>query len=80
MNLLLMRIYPKECSFCHDMPILVKDPLWNRSHGYHGKYEYYVACKNKRCKINPKTKSYNDIYDMSEQECIKKAIEDWNKR
>lgn len=26
MNIPLMRIPPKECPFCHDMPILAKDP------------------------------------------------------
>lgn len=80
MNIQLIRVLLKECPFCHDMPILAKDPKWNASHGYHGHYEYYVACKNGKCKINPRTKSYNDIYDMSEQECIDKAIEDWNTR
>ena len=42
--------------------------------------EYYIACKNGKCKINPRTKSYNDIYEMSEQECIEKVIEEWNMR
>lgn len=80
MNIPLMRISPKECPFCHDMPVLAKDPLWNESHGYYGKYEYYVACINGKCKIKPRTKSYNDIHDMSEQECVEKVIEDWNTR
>ena len=39
-----------------------------------------VACINGKCKINPRTKSYNDIHDMSEQECVEKVIEDWNTR
>lgn len=80
MNVPFMRILPDECPFCHNMPVLVKNPLWSDSHGYHGNYEYYVACKNEKCKINPRTKSYNDIYDMSEKECIEKVIEDWNTR
>ena len=42
---------PKECPFCHDVPIVAKDPLWNGSHGYYGNYEYYVACKNGNCKV-----------------------------
>lgn len=42
MNIPLMRIPPKECPFCHDMPILAKDPLWDGSHGYYGNYEYYL--------------------------------------
>ena len=80
MNIPLMRVLPKECPWCHDMPVLIKDPLWNDSCGYHGNYEYYVACINESCKIKPRTKSYNDIYDMLEQECMDKAIEDWNTR
>lgn len=80
MNIPLTGTSIKECPFCHDIPILNKDPLWNGSHGYHGNYEYYVGCRNGRCKINPRTKSYNDIYDMKEQECIEKVIEDWNIR
>ena len=65
---------PKECPFCHDMPMVKKVPLWRGSHGYHGNYEYSVACMNENCKITPRTKSYNDIYDMTEQECINRAI------
>ena len=42
----LIKEMPKECPFCHDIPIVAKDPLWNESHGYYGNYEYYVACKN----------------------------------
>ena len=80
MNIPLMRISLKECPWCHDMPVLAKDPLWSGSHGYHGNYEYYVACNNGNCKIKPCTKSYDNIYDMSEQECINKAIDDWNTR
>lgn len=40
----------------------------------------YIACRNKDCKVNPKTKAYDDIYDMTEQECIDRAIKDWNDR
>ena len=29
---------PKECPFCHDIPIVAKDPLWNEGHGYYGNY------------------------------------------
>ena len=76
----LIKEMPKECPFCHDIPIVAKDPLWNEGHGYYGNYEYYVACKNGKCKIHPRTKSYNDIYDMSENECIESAIKDWNSR
>lgn len=80
MKMQLIRISPKECPFCHNMPVIRKEPLWNGSHGYHDCYEYYVACENEKCKVNPRTSSYNDIYDMKEQECIEKALEDWNER
>jgi hypothetical protein len=75
-----MEELPKECPFCHDIPIVAKDPMWHGSHGYYGNYEYYVACMNFDCKVQPKTKSYNDIYGMTEQECIDKSIENWNSR
>lgn len=75
-----MKELPKDCPFCHDVPIVAKDPLWHGSHGYHGNYEYYVACKNGKCKVQPRTKSYTDIYEMTEQECIDKSIKDWNNR
>lgn len=76
----MLKEYPKGCPFCHALPDIVKKPLWNGSHGYYGHYKYYIACKNTDCKIQPETISYNDIYDMTEQECIDKAIEDWNDR
>lgn len=75
-----MRELPKECPFCHDIPVVAKDELWNGSHGYYGHYNYYVACKNDKCKVQPQTRPYTDIYDMTEQECIDKSIKDWNDR
>lgn len=80
MNIPLIQILPEECPFCHGTPVLAKVSLWNGRHGYRGNYKYYVACKNEKCKVNPQTKSYNDIYGMTERECIEKSIEDWNKR
>ena len=68
----------KECPWCHRMPKLFKTPLWKGSHGYPGNYEYYLSCKNPNCKIQPRTKSYNDIYSMMEEDCINHAIKDWN--
>lgn len=75
-----IKTLPLECPFCHIVPSIEKDPLWNGSHGYIGNYSYYIACKNENCNIQPRTKSYNDIYDMTEQDCINKSIEDWNSR
>lgn len=75
-----MKVLPKECPFCHSMPAVESKPLWSGTHGYHGHYEYYVRCDNDKCKIQPKTIAYNDIYDMTGQDCIDKAIEDWNSR
>lgn len=62
-----MKEYPKECPFCRVLPDIVKDPLWNGSHGYHGHYKYYIACQNKDCKIQPRTRAYNDIYENVEE-------------
>lgn len=75
-----IRELPKKCPFCHDIPTLAKYPLWNDRGGYRGSYEYYVACKNKNCKIQPRTRAYNDIYNMTEQECFDSSIKDWNDR
>ena len=71
---------PKECPFCHGEATIVKDKLWNGSHGYIGNYEYYIACKNEDCFIKPKTKSRDDIYGKSEEECLNNVIRMWNKR
>lgn len=53
-----MKEYPKECPFCHNLPDIAKSPLWNGSHGYHGRYNYYIACRNENCKMKPKTYEY----------------------
>ena len=50
-----MKEYPRECPFCHSLPDIVINPLWDGTHGYHGKYEYYIACRNNDCKIGPHT-------------------------
>lgn len=71
--------FPKECPFCHITPSVAQDPLWHGSHGYKGNYDYYVTCTNENCKVQPKTKVYSDIY-MTGQECVDKAIADWNDR
>lgn len=75
-----MKEYPKECPFCHSLPDIIKIPLWEGSHGYYGKYEYYIACRNEKCKVKITTRKYNNIYNMTEQECIDRAIRDWNDR
>ena len=66
---------PERCPFCHDGGALTKIPLRNHC----GKSEYYYGCQNISCKVQPRTKAYNDI-DMTEQECAYKSIEDWNTR
>lgn len=76
MKIPLIKTSPKECPFCHHLPSVEKVPLL----GYYENYNYYVVCRNGNCKIRPSTKLYNDVYKMSEQECIEKAIEDWNIR
>ena len=71
---------PEECPWCHNKPVIIKESLFNGNHGYKDSYKFYVACKNKNCKIRPRTKSYDNVYGMSEQECINKSIGDWNTR
>ena len=71
-----LKEFPKECPFCHDVGIIVEDPC----PGYKGYYQYYVACMNGSCKVQPRTKPYNDIYNMTKQECVDMSIDDWNKR
>lgn len=75
-----LKTLPIECPFCHSIPELVKTPLWYGTHGYRGCYEYSVRCTNEECLVKPHTHEYNDIYDMDEDECFSKAINDWNTR
>lgn len=70
----------KECPFCHMIPILSKAPLWRGSHGYQGCYSYSIACQNDDCKINPATRMYDTVNNRTEQDCIDRAIADWNER
>lgn len=71
---------PLSCPFCHEEPELIKESLWSEGHGYYNCFKYSVRCTNDKCKVMPRTIGYHDIYDMTEDECINKAIEDWNDR
>ena len=66
----------KECPFCKTMPSVCIESI----KGYDPCHDYFVACKNPKCKIRPSTKKYNDIYDSDLNKCIQNAIEDWNDR
>lgn len=70
----------KKCPFCKGDVLLIKDPLWNGSHGYHGCYEFYVKCNNENCLVKPKARAYHTIYEKNEQVQIDKAIDAWNNR
>jgi len=70
----------KKCPFCKGYAEVIKEPLWNGSHGYHDCYGFYVKCSNSNCNIKPKTKSYDTIYEKNEELQKQKAIEDWNNR
>ena len=74
------RISLKPCPWCHRVPKVIKEALWQGSHGYHGCYQYYVECKNKNCRVQPKTRTYDTVGSYSSTECINKAISDWNNR
>lgn len=69
----------KECPFCHEPGFLFKEELWSGSRGYHGNYEYYVACDNENCYVRPKTVSIDDIYRETET-AKQEAIRRWNER
>ena len=65
----------KRCPWCKSLPEIRKDDIT----GYDRCCNYYVACTNKKCKVRPKTKYYNDIYSTPDK-CINKAIKAWNDR
>lgn len=69
----------KKCPWCKERPNLYKKELFNGNHGYRDCYSYYVKCENKNCKINPKTKEYNTVYN-TENNSINNACDDWNNR
>ena len=76
---------PQECPWCHKVPDIVKKPLWSEIagdgyHGYYGNFEYFIECVNPECKIQPRSKAYNDIYNFDASKCIKSCINDWNTR
>ena len=65
----------QDCPWCHSKPMIIQDPI----RGYKGNFDYYVACINPNCKVNPHTQYYNDIYE-SATKSIENAINDWNNR
>ena len=67
----------KPCPFCGSEVTLTKDPLWEGSHGYIGDYEFNIECGQCGCNIclNQNTTIYR-----TEDEAIKNAISQWNKR
>ena len=73
-----IKIIRKDCPFCHDIPMVIQDPILDDCNKIKN-HEYYVACKNGSCRVQPKTIPYNDS-NMTAQECIDKSIEDWNTR
>lgn len=68
-----------ECPFCHEIGLLFREQLWDDSHGYYGKYEYYVCCDNNECGVRPKTRTSNDVYG-DKKDAIQKVIKRWNSR
>ena len=73
---------PMECPWCGAPGTLVVIPLWDQSKPseYYGNYVHYVECGNPKCKIRPKTRPYNDVYEGTFFECNNSAINDWNDR
>ena len=70
----------KKCPFCKGCAEIVKEPLWNGSHGYHNSYGFYVKCSNNECNVKPRTVRYSTIYEENEETQKNKAVEDWNNR
>lgn len=69
----------KKCPFCRGQAYLFRKTFKNRTYGYYGNYEYYVGCNNHRCKVKPRTKEVDDIYDDKDI-AIKTVIKFWNER
>jgi len=69
----------KECPFCHKPAILFREEMWNESHGYYGRYNYYVECSNNECGVKPKTREVHDVY-TDFRDAIQEAIKRWNER
>lgn len=70
----------KKCPFCGSEAELKIEPMWCdaiSSDGYHGNYEYYVKCKNDKCKLE--RKRFDDIY-CKPDEAMSKAIDSWENR
>ena len=70
----------KKCPFCKGEAEVIKEPLWNGSHGYHDCYDYIVRCNNIKCNVRPETRGYNTIYEKNEEIQKQKAADDWNNR
>ena len=69
----------EHCPWCGSSGSIVKNPLWNGSHGYHGCYEIFVQCVNQKCRaIAPNGKT--DTVYSTEQEAVDIAISRWNTR
>lgn len=66
------------CPFCKQPAKLIRNRLWWREYGFEGKHSYYVGCVNPTCKIQPHTKTHDDIH-VETDVAINNAIRDWNK-
>lgn len=68
-----------RCPWCGSSGSIVKNPLWNGSHGYHGCYEIFVQCVNQTCRaIAPNGKT--DTVYRTENDAVNIAIDRWNTR
>ena len=71
------------CPFCGEDVYLDRVPLWQSyngiTHGYYGKYEFDVHCRNPECGCNIHFIKNNTIY-YNEEEARLNAIQQWNRR
>ena len=65
----------EECPFCHRPVDICREEI----SGYKGSYRYYVACRNKKCTVQPATRKVDDIY-RSFEEAVTISINRWNNR
>lgn len=67
----------KPCGFCNCSGMIIQNPLWHGSHGYHGCYEVYIECSN--CHIVRPNGKFNTVYNTFD-EAVNEAINCWNDR
>ena len=66
----------KTCPFCKGPGLILKSSIMP---GYPENNQYQAGCFNKDCKIQPRTRKWDDIYRTADK-AINNAAENWNYR